>query len=198
MAETQAQSSAPARASGGILGAGSGGWYALLAAAFLICSFNPVAAIALAMGSITPHAVYTTARGGMLTGASFLLGAIGLAIAEWIAWRERNRRALEISSILTCGASLIAFSVGMAVLGRMMFPIGILFLAIGGFGLWTTRVIPDIAELPGAPASPTPPTKAAERPADPPPNAGAGGVRRKRKRRRKKRGSASTSGRSKH
>src|SRR5579875_179327 len=180
MAETQAQSSAPARASGGILGAGSGGWYALLAAAFLICSFNPVAAIALAMGSITPHAVYTTARGGMLTGASFLLGAIGLAIAEWIAWRERNRRALEISSILTCGASLIAFSVGMAVLGRMMFPIGILFLAIGGFGLWTTRVIPDIAEQPSAPASPT---KPAERPADPPPNAGAGGVRRKRKRR---------------
>lgn len=197
MTETPAQSSASARTGRGILGAGSGGWYALLATAFLICSFNPVAAIALAMGSITPHAVYTTARGGMLTGASFLLGAIGLAIAEWIAWREGNRRALEISSILTCGASLIAFSVGMAVLGWMMFPIGILFVAIGGFGLWTTRTIPDIAGMPGAPA-PAPPAKPAERPADPPPNAGAEGVRRKRKRRRRKRGSASTSGRSKH
>ena len=192
MTETPAQSSAPARARGGILSAGSGGWYALLAAAFLTCSFNPVAAIALAMGSITPHEVYTTARGGMLTGASFLLGANGLAIAEWIAWRERNRRALEISSILTCGASLIAFSVGMAVLGRLMFPVGILFVAIGGFGLWTTRTIPDIAELPGEPA---PLAKPAARPANPPPKAGGG--RRKRKRRRNKRGSASTSGRSK-
>jgi hypothetical protein len=193
MTETPAQSPIPARPRGGMLSAGSGGWYALLAAAFLTCSFNPVAAIALSTGSITPHEVYTTARGGMLTGASFLLGAIGLAIAEWIAWRERNRRALEISSMLTCGASLIAFSVGMAVLGRMMFPIGILFVAIGGFGLWTTRTIPDIAELPGAHA---PPPKPAARPANPPPKAGAGGGRRKR--RHKKRGSASTSGRSKH
>jgi hypothetical protein len=195
MTETQAQSSIPVRARGGILSAGSGGWYTLLAAAFLSCSFNPVAAIALSMGSITPHEVYTTARGGMLTGASFLLGAIGLTLAEWIAWRGRNRRALEISSILTCGASLIAFSVGMAVLGRMMFPIGILYVAIGGFGLWTTRTIPDIAELPEAS---TPPTKPAKLSADPPPNTGAEGGRRKRKRRRKKRGNASTSGRSKH
>ena len=195
MTERPAQSSTPARARGGILSAGSGGWYALLAAAFLTCSFNPVAAIALSTGSITPHEVYTTARGGILTGASFLLGAIGLAIAELIAWRERNRRALEISSILTCGASLIAFSVGMAVLGRLMFPVGILFVAIGGFGLWTTRTIPDISDLPGAPTPPA--AKPAERSANPPPKAGAGGGRRKRKRRRNKRGSASTSGRSK-
>ena len=197
MIETPAQPPTPARPRGGILSAGSGGWYALLAAAFLIRSFNPIAAIALSMGSITPHEVYTTARGGMLTGASFLLGAIGLAIAELIAWRERNRRALEISSMLTCGASLIAFSVGMAVMGRLMFPIGILFVAIGGFGLWTTRTIPDISETPGAPAQ-APSEKPAERPANPPPKSSSGGARRKRKRRHKKRGSASTPGRSNH
>lgn len=165
-----------------LLVAGSGGWYAILAVSFLICSFNPIAAVALATGAITPREVYTTPRGWMLTGASFVLGAIGLALAERIAWRDRNRRALEISSILTCGASLLAFSVGRAVMTPLMYPIGALFVAIGAIGLWATRTLPDIGLTPRPGAiNPIPPV--AEEPARPAGSAEAGRPRRRKRRR---------------
>lgn len=172
-----------------IFAAARGGWYSLLAASFLICSFNPIAAVALATGAITPHEVYTTPRGWTLTGASFLFGALGLACAEWLAWRDRNRRALEISSILTCGASLLAFSVGRAVMAYLMYPIGVLFVAIGAIGLWTTRTVPDITEMPGVSAPP--PARPRGQSAAPPP---APGPRRRKRRRRHKRRNPSAPG----
>jgi hypothetical protein len=120
------------RAQREFFGAGAPGWWSLVALGFLFCEFNPIGAIGIAAGlknvSVSP-------LGWILTAMSFLLALTGFLIAERIAYVGRQRRPLEISSIIAIAAGLIPFLVGTAMPPIIMWPISAMFLVTGASGL---------------------------------------------------------------
>ena len=91
----------------GCLGAGGPGLVRRAhAVSFLSCSLNPVGAAGLAMRILTPHDMYSKPVGWLLTAGSFFIAMTGFIATERIAYLERQRRPLEIASLLACGAGL--------------------------------------------------------------------------------------------
>jgi len=162
--------------------AGAPGWYSLVALSFFFCEFNPIGAIGVAAGLKN---VYANPLGWALTAASFILALTGFIIAERIAYAERQRRPLEISSIIAIAAGLIPFLVGTAIPAILMWPISAMFLVTGASGLRACRELPHPAETEtGAdgvrePAAPSPLI------AETPPRTGRRHRRRRRRRSRK-------------
>jgi hypothetical protein len=118
----------------GCLGAGGPVWYAVLALSFLSCSLNPVGAAGLAMRILKPHDMYTTPLGTAMTAGSFVIALMGFIATERVAYLESHRRALEIASLLTCGAALLAFVLGFTLPVIVMWPIAAVLVAVGGLG----------------------------------------------------------------
>jgi len=131
----------------GCLGAGGPVWYAVLAISFLSCSLNPVGAAGLAMRLLTPHDIYSKPIGWALTASSFVVAMMGFIATERIAYLERNRRALEIASLLAIGAGVLAFALGLTLPSIIMWPIAALIVLIGACGFRGTRGLP----IPGTP-----------------------------------------------
>jgi hypothetical protein len=164
--------------------AGAPLWNSLLALSFLFCLFNPVAAIGIAFGGMTLKNAYSTPLGWALTAASFMLAMSGFIIVERIAYVERQRRPLEIASILAIGPSVVALIAGMMVPPAIMWPISAMFMITAVSGLRAAKEVPDIggdsvqaAEISSAQAlSP-----------EPSPTPGGSGKRRRRRRRHKRR-----------
>ncbi len=126
----------------GCLGAGGPVWYAVLAISFLSCELNPVGAAGLAMRILTPHDMYTKPVGWLLTAASFVVAMTGFIATERIAYLEGRRRALEIASLLACGAGLLAFALGFTIPAYIMWPIAMALVLIGAYGFRATRNLP--------------------------------------------------------
>src|SRR5450432_3996241 len=133
----------------GCLGAGGPVWYAVLAVSFLSCSLNPVGAAGLAMHILTPHDVYSKPVGWMLTAGSFVIAIMGFIATERIAYLERQRRPMEIASLLTCGAGLLAFVLGFTIPTYVMWPIAAVLVMVGGFGFRGASSLP----VPGEPGT---------------------------------------------
>jgi len=113
---------------------------------FLACSLNPVGAAGLALRILTPHDMYTTPLGWAMTAASFVIAVMGFIATERIAYLQRNRRALEIASLLACGAGLLAFAIGFTLPAIIMWPISAAFVVAGAAGFRGTSGLP----IPGA------------------------------------------------
>src|ERR1700722_20087469 len=126
----------------GCLGAGGPVWYAVLAVSFLACSLNPVGAAGLAMRILKPHDMYSTPLGYAMTAGSFVIAAMGFIATERIAYLERHRRALEIASLLTCGAAFLAFALGFTIPAMVMWPIAAVLVAVGGLGFRSATRLP--------------------------------------------------------
>lgn len=126
----------------GCLGAGGPAWYAVLAVSFLACSLNPVGAAGLALRMLAPHDMYTTPLGWALTATSFVIAILGFIATERIAYLQRNRRALEIASLLACGAGLLAFAIGFTLPAIIMWPISAAFVVAGTAGFRGTSGLP--------------------------------------------------------
>jgi hypothetical protein len=186
---------APTRTSTGCLGAGGPVWYAVLTVSFLSCSLNPVGAAGLAMRILTPHDMYSKPVGWLLTAGSFFIAMTGFIATERIAYLERQRRPLEIASLLACGSALLAFALGFTLPMYIMWPIAAVLVLIGASGFRGTKSLP----IPGLPA-----TDARGLPASPPRRSDGGRSagdssitptprrRRRRRRRRKNRPPPST------
>jgi len=189
----------------GCLGAGGPVWYTVLAVSFLACSLNPVGAAGLAMRILTPHDIYSTPLGWALTSGSFVVASMGFIATERIAYLERHRRALEIASLLACGAGVLAFALGFTLPAYIMWPIAAVLVLIGacGFRGATSLPIPDMprpdityplaSRGPGiASRDDTSYTNGTEITSDAVASAAPGpGRKRRRRRRRKPRGSPS-------
>jgi len=119
----------------------------VLAISFLSCSLNPVGAAGLAMRLLTPHDIYSKPIGWALTASSFVVAMMGFIATERIAYLERNRRALEIASLLAIGAGVLAFALGLTLPSIIMWPIAALIVLIGACGFRGTRGLP----IPGTP-----------------------------------------------
>lgn len=140
---------APTRTSTGCLGAGGSVWYAVLTVSFLSCSLNPVGAAGLAMRILTPHDMYSKPVGWLLTAGSFFIAMTGFIATERIAYLERQRRPLEIASLLACGSALLAFALGFTLPMYIMWPIAAVLVLIGASGFRGTKSLP----IPGLPAT---------------------------------------------
>jgi hypothetical protein len=124
-------------------------WYAVLAISFLSCELNPVGAAGLAMRILTPHDMYSKPVGWLLTAGSYAIAMTGFIATERIAYLERQRRPLEIASLLACGAGLLAFALGFTIPAYIMWPIATVLVLIGAYGFRGTRSLP----VPGMPGT---------------------------------------------
>src|SRR5882724_3751744 len=111
------------RGAAGCFGAGGPAWYAVLAVSFLTCSLNPVGAAGLAKRILKSHDIYSTPLGWALTAGSFVIAIMGFIATERVAYLERHRHALEIASLLACGAGVLAFALGFTLPATIMWPI---------------------------------------------------------------------------
>jgi hypothetical protein len=131
----------------GCLGAGGPVWYTVLAVSFLSCSLNPVGAAGLAMHILTPHDIYSKPIGWLLTSGSFVIAIMGFIATERVAYMELHRRALEIASLLACGAGVLAFAIGFTLPAYIMWPIAAILVLVGAIGFRgaTSLPIPGMA-----------------------------------------------------
>src|SRR5580698_5656010 len=141
--------STPRTNSPGCLGAGGPVWYVVLAISFLSCELNPVGAAGLAMRILTPHDMYSKPVGWLLTAGSYVIAMTGFIATERIAYLERQRRPLEIASLLACGSGLLAFALGFTLPMYVMWPIAAVLVLIGASGFRGTKHLP----IPGLPAA---------------------------------------------
>jgi hypothetical protein len=178
----------------GCLGAGGPVWYVVLAISFLSCELNPVGAAGLAMRILTPHDMYSKPVGWLLTAGSYAIAMTGFIATERIAYLERQRRPLEIASLLSCGAGLLAFALGFTIPAYVMWPIATVLVLIGAYGFRGTRNLP-VPGMPGTSGRDTLavgqsiPTAAAARVARSRAEPEAPARKRRRRRRRKRPGS---------
>jgi hypothetical protein len=134
-----------------LMSAGAPGWYSLVATSFLICEFNPLGAIGMAAGV---HSIGGGAPGWALTAGSFMLALSGFIYAGRRASLERNKRALEIASIIAIAAGVIPCLSAVSIPALIAWPIGMMFLVTGGSGLRASRRLADTpADVAAAPES---------------------------------------------
>jgi hypothetical protein len=145
--ETAVRPEFPGRA--GCLGAGGPVWYTVLAVSFLACSLNPVGAAGLAMHILTPHDIYSKPIGWLLTSGSFVIAIMGFIATERVAYMELHRRALEIASLLACGAGVLAFAIGFTLPAYIMWPIAAVLVLVGALGFRGATSLP----IPGLPVT---------------------------------------------
>jgi hypothetical protein len=101
------------------------------------------------MRILTPHDMYSKPVGWLLTAGSFFIAMTGFIATERIAYLERQRRPLEIASLLACGSSLLAFALGFTLPMYVMWPIAAVLVLIGASGFRGTKHLP----VPGLPAA---------------------------------------------
>lgn len=165
---------------GGLLNAGGPLWYSLIAISFFTCEFNLAAVIGVALGF---NSTRTTVLGWALTAASCMIAMSGLILAQRIAYIDRDRRALEISSVITIGTALIPLLAGLSMPAVVMWPISAMFVLVGASGMRARRDLPDPArrdESTAVRSDPSPGSTAA-------PTAESPQARPKRRRRRRRR-----------
>jgi hypothetical protein len=132
------------------------------------------------MHILTPHDVYSKPIGWTLTAGSFVIAIMGFIATERIAYLERQRRPMEIASLLTCGAGLLAFVLGFTMPTYVMWPIAAVLVMVGGFGFRGASSLP----VPGLPGTGRGSARGARTPST---EATAAPGRKRRRRRRKKR-----------
>jgi hypothetical protein len=95
----------------------------VLAVSFLACSLNQVGAAGLALHILRALDTYSTPLGWALTAGSFVITSMGFIATERIAYLQRQHCALEIASLLACGAAVLAFALGFTLPIYVMWPI---------------------------------------------------------------------------